>query len=548
MNEINIYFAGLLVYLLLYPVAQGILFGSGLWLFLSAGKQDKSFMQGLFGGVTILGCGVPLGCFFLYLMNYSVKEPLSLWALVAIGSLFLMFYFERKGVVEKILKMGSKTSDLERDKKTDVRQVLEKMKKMQEYDPEPYFRKNAYFFGLDANKKPVYWEKPRLPHLQISGASGFGKSVLLGLTAAQTLRKGEATIIFDPKKGGDEFFPHVARDAAQKAKVNFNFIDLRSTTFQLNPFKDASELEITELLKTSFEIFDVGDASDFYRPADRKAAQRFAELYEEGDTARSMLSKHYSVFEKLKAVYFLEKLEELASVNALNAVDGLSLKDAIEQGDLVYIAGDTDSDIVKMAQRMLLARVLQIASARDNITETPRQLCIILDEFKFHISRLVMTALSTIRDKGVHIVFAHQAIADLKDVPKSLDGEAVKGAILTNCTLKFTYRAVDVETADYFSDLSGEVLVDDEIRHVDRSLSLADKVSAERQVRQTERNYIDRNTMLFLPENCGVLFGNGLARISNVYPIKVQKNPESKQVQDFGGDMELKPIADFDTL
>lgn len=547
MGAIDAWFMGLLIKGILFPFWQGVIAGLACWCLLSYWEKEETPKQVILGLLLILGVAAPICAYFLGKMGYELNIYTS-WGIGAILGAGLAIVADRKGILEKVLRTGTKASPLGRDSKTDVRQLVEEMKKMQEYAPEPYFRKDSYFFGLDQNKKPIYWNKSRLPHLEVSGASGFGKSALLGVVATQTLQKGEATIIFDPKKGGDEYFPHVAREAAQKAGVNFNFLDLRSNAFQVNPFKGASKLEIRELLENSFELFNTGEAADFYRAIDRKAAQRFSELYKEGETAQSMLKKHHAVFKELKATDFLEKLENLADLSALNAVDGIPLKDAIEQGDLVYIAGDTDSETVKIAQRMLLARVLQIASARDNITEKPRQICIILDEFKFHISRLVMTALSTIRDKGVHIVFAHQAIADLQDVPKSLDGEVVKGAILTNCPLKFTYRSVDIETADYFSDLSCEVLVDDEIRHVERSLTLTEKVSSERQIRQTERNYIDRNTMMNLPENCGVLFGNGLATISNVYPIKVEKTKESKQVQDFDGGVELKAIPDFDSL
>lgn len=81
--------------------------------------------------------------------------------------------------------------------------------------------------------------------------------------------------------------------------------------------------------------------------------------------------------------------------------------------------------------------------------------------------------------------------------------------------------------------MSGEILVDDEIRHVDKTLSLTEKFSDSRQVRQTETNLVDKNTLLSLPEKTGVFLGAGLAEIVAVHPIKVTPNQETRKIQDF---------------
>lgn len=114
-----------------------------------------------------------------------------------------------------------------------------------------------------------------------------------------------------------------------------------------------------------------------------------------------------------------------------------------------------------------------------------------------------------------------------------MDANAFAGSVLANCPLKFTYRAADYETAQYFSDLSGKILGDDESRSTEKTLSLTDRVVGEKQIRQSERNLIDINMMLSLPSKTGVLFGNGIAQISAIYPIEVEKNLESKTVKGF---------------
>jgi hypothetical protein len=62
-------------------------------------------------------------------------------------------------------------------------------------------------------------------------------------------------------------------------------------------------------------------------------------------------------------------------------------------------------------------------------------------------------------------------------------------------------------------------------------LSLTDRVTGEKQIRQTERNLIDLNMMLSLPRGTGVLFGNGVAQISTIFPIEVEKTVEAKTVK-----------------
>ena len=160
-------------------------------------------------------------------------------------------------------------------------------------------------------------------------------------------------------------------------------------------------------------------------------------------------------------------------------------------------------------------------------------MCVILDEFSFQISKIFGDSLKVIRDKGLHFILAHQSITDLTNVPANMDAQAFAGAVMSNCSLKFTYRAVDFETAKYFSQLSGEILAEDETRHVEKMLSLTDRVNGDKQIRQTERNLFDVNTMLLLPQKTGILFGNGIAKISSVYPIKVDKSPDSKKIEGF---------------
>ncbi|MEO4202841.1 type IV secretion system DNA-binding domain-containing protein [Acinetobacter pittii] len=384
-------------------------------------------------------------------------------------------------------------------------------------------------------EKPIFYSGEKLLHMQITGASGFGKSVLLGLIASQAVQKGEATIIFDPKQSGDEWLPHVCKRASEKAGTKYYFIDIRSNDVQINLFEDATPDQIENLLISGFLLEDRGDAADYYRGKDRKMARFVGENYQSGLTA-TQISQEYDQYFRSKeneAESFANQLEEIGRVKAVNATKGISLKQAMENGAVVYIAGDWEDPKYVKVQRMILARIVQIASERDNSLEEPKQVCVILDELSFQISKIFGDSLKVIRDKGLHFILAHQSINDLTNVPENMDANAFAGSVLANCPLKFTYRAADHETAQYFSDLSGRILGDDESRSTEKTLSLTDRVVGEKQIRQSERNLIDINMMLSLPPKTGVLFGNGIAKISTIYPIQVKKNPDSKKIISF---------------
>lgn len=94
------------------------------------------------------------------------------------------------------------------------------------------------------------------------------------------------------------------------------------------------------------------------------------------------------------------------------------------------------------AQRMILTHLIQIAETMDRISRKPRPVTIFLDELKYHLSRPALEGLGAARDKGVHIIMAHQSIKDLYDCPADLDGEAV--AVETERSMKTRARYINI--------------------------------------------------------------------------------------------------------
>ncbi len=422
----------------------------------------------------------------------------------------------------------TRRSDLERNRKTDVREIGKHLPDpAKDFDPAPYLdAKKGVFLGLDEQKRPQYiatdlW---RRSHVQLIGTSGAGKGVAAAVLLSQALRDGEAVVVIDPKD--DEWAPHVLKGEAERLGVPFRLVDLRDDAPQLDLFDGANADQLEELLVAGFSLAEKGEAADFYRIADRQTARLAGCLLSElGDGATPQLLAEHPDIRKAKqnAAGFVGKLDELARVKALDAPFARHLSDTVRDGGCLYIIGSMRNERIKSAQRMALVRLLQLVETRDRINSKPRPVCVFLDELKYHLSRPALEGLGAARDKGMHLVLAHQSLADLRDCPADLDGEAVIGAVVENCALRITYRVRDPETAEWLASMSGTILVDDEVRKVERNVALAEVMDAERTVRQAERYLIDQNMLLNLPPRVAVLYGGRLPVFAHVCPLKAQK-------------------------
>lgn len=517
----------------------GFLIGvSGVNLVHATKSENKAFFQ-LWAGALVSAIALGPGVFFLFPLVLKFfgftggqMPAWHLWAHVAGTVLGILFVFAwGRYVSPRIAWVKSKAtrrSDLERNRKTDVREIGRHLPDpAQDFDPAPYLdAKRGVFLGLDEQKRPQYiatdlW---RRSHVQLIGTSGAGKGVAAAVLLSQALRDGEAVVVIDPKD--DEWAPHVLKGEAERLGVPFRLVDLRDDAPQLDLFDGANADQLEELLVAGFSLAEKGEAADFYRIADRQTARLAGCLLSElGDGATPQLLAEHPDIRKAKqnAAGFVGKLDELARVKALDAPFARHLSDTVRDGGCLYIIGSMRNERIKSAQRMALVRLLQLVETRDRINSKPRPVCVFLDELKYHLSRPALEGLGAARDKGMHLVLAHQSLADLRDCPADLDGEAVIGAVVENCALRITYRVRDPETAEWLASMSGTILVDDEVRKVERNVALAEVMDAERTVRQAERYLIDQNMLLNLPPRVAVLYGGRLPIFAHVCPLKAQK-------------------------
>lgn len=533
-----------LAFLQAHQLALALLSGVMLPFIFSArrnSQENPPFLQRiliLYSLICFLfGTIAPVPVWFLeriYGRDDIVNPPVLTWLMALFFTVagFVLHIVLRRLIspeFDKVKRGMVKKTSMERDRRTDVRRVKEILPVSTEYDPMDYIDlSKGIFIGLSREGEPQYipLKEWQTQHADIIGTTGAGKGVVTGILLYQSILADEGTFILDPKN--DEWAPHLYKKACADAGKPFVLIDLNKQEYQMNLIDGITADHLEELFVAGFSLAEKGEAADFYRIDDRKAA-RLASQYagdHPGATIRDIYNSDYvqSIGETIKA--FHGKTEELAMLNSINAPGGFSLKEIFDKGGCCYIIGSMRNSKIITAQRMILVRLFQLAELRDRVAGNIRPIAIFKDEVKYHLSKPALEGLGAARDKGVHILMAHQSIADLRDCPADLNGDAVVGAVVENCKFKLVYKLQDPDTAEWVARMSGTILVDDESRKVTTTAVLTEKVDNERMLRQAESYYIDSNMLQNLPKFVSYIFSqNTLAFPSLISPLKVKKSP-----------------------
>lgn len=482
-----------------------------------------------------------------------VYPNVALWELLATLAVSLATFFllrrHLSPAINVLKDKLTKRTELERNKRTDVRTINDVLpKQLSNYDAAQYIDlSKGVFVGLNDKGKPSYipleyWQKS---HAQLIGTTGAGKGVAAQILLTQSVAAGEVVFVVDPKN--DEWAPHVLRAECERHGKPFYLIDLNSDQYQMDFLASMSAHELEELLIAGFSLAEKGEAADFYRIEDRRAARTIANSLEAGDTLRSLFAGELAQSIANKAAGFFGKLEELALMNSINARGGLDLADVVESGGCVYVIGSMRNSRVIMMQRMLTVRIIQLAERRDRVKTKPLPIAVFLDEFKYHISKPALEGLGAARDKGVHIIMAHQSLADLHDCPADINGNAVQGAVVENANIKIAYQVKDPETAQWMARMSGTILVDDETRKASRTSGLSEVMEGERTIRQAERYFVDENMLLNLPKSCAFVYSGELPFSSYIKPLHAEKHPlELHEAPEQEEQEEFDPLAGLD--
>lgn len=421
-------------------------------------------------------------------------------------------------ILDAFIDRFSVKTGLERDKKTDIRNIGKVLPPaIKPFDPAGYFNPSkGVFIGLDRWRKPIYCDPHSFDesHLLLCGRTRSGKGVAAQIIGAQSIRRKELFVVLDPKF--DAWMPHVFAAEAKAAGQPYVLLDLRqSAPAQINPFDGADVEEVENLLLAAFSLAERGEAADFYRVGDRRAALECARLVIEmrarlgrSPTAAEIMATEAAGAWREGATNFWGTMMEMAELPSVNARHGLSLTDLLASGGCLYILGDMQNSRVVRMQRLFLLRLMQLAKKRVAFADGPaRVIRVFADEFTVHISRPFLVSLAASAGWRMCVILAFQTLGDLADCPADLTAEAVKAKVWENCALKLLYAVRDSDTAEWLARSTGIIQVDDEMRRVDRNLALSESLATDRSLRQSETYLIDVNMLLGLPKGCGVLFG-----------------------------------------
>lgn len=373
-----------------------------------------------------------------------------------------------------------------------------------------------FFFGLDENKKPVYLDgsQARLNKV-IPAATRAGKGVSVQMLVPQFALTGDGVYIFDPKR--DSKMPRALASFCQRRGLPFQLIDLRyDAPPQINLFQGLDERQITMLFSAGFDLADTGQMDRVYRLEDRQAAAAAAALAVTQDVrafpdlVRAAVSNEAITSAKV----FWGFLNELAALPAISATHGFDVVSPFEKGGLVYVMGDPMDPVVKMAQRMLLVRVLIQIYQRPRFDENMRHICVVLDEFKHLLSTPACEALGMIQDFAGHAMLLFQSLGDLAACP-GINEKMVRGAVLDNSKLKLVFQSQNDETAQWAASETCAKKAFQE--SADRA---HDPERSPGQWRAMEVPSIHPNTFKKMPPLTAALIVGGESKIVRVSPLR----------------------------
>jgi hypothetical protein len=150
----------------------------------------------------------------------------------------------------------------------------------------------------------------------------------------------------------------------------------------------------------------------------------------------------------------------------------------------------------------------------------------VIDEVRFMISDMLADALATVVGFDANIAIAYQSTLDIRNLKdQTLNAGAIEQSININCKTTLCYMAMDTETAQWASELSGTRLKSVTRMEGVKVLRHGGEIwDDKRMMNKVEECFIPANTFRMLPERTGVLFmPTELARVIYTCWVPVEK-------------------------
>jgi len=393
----------------------------------------------------------------------------------------------------------------------------------------------------------------RSMHTQVIGTTNAGKteSVILPW-AIQDIMQGRGLIIIDGKADRgvlDKLFSYVLK---AKRASDFRLFSLSNVeeSQQFNPLVGGTPEEITERVFNAFDI-----ENPYYRAIQfevmvqvmrifhqRNIVPTFQRLYEAVTNPSELVvgMEDSSLKEWLEGFVALPPKDRLERTSGLVTAfsqfafgehaklfncerPSIDMDKALERGEIIYFQLPVLlSPFLGKAVGKLILQCLQGAVANRHRKKggSEKFYSVFLDDFTEYLYPGFVSILNKSRSAKVGVVFAHQALGDIKCL-----GESVANAILTNSNLKIFMRGSDPESAEYFSRVIGTKASKKFTERAKRSF-IGDSSTGDASVREVEEFLVHPNKF-----KSGLGLGEAVIVVphekgSRVEVVKFQKFPD----------------------
>lgn len=353
--------------------------------------------------------------------------------------------------------------------------------------PEKNEEVGAVYCG-ESNDGKLVWIKPkqRSMHTQVIGTTNAGKTESIILSwIIQDILHGRGLLLIDGKPDKallEKLYAYIVLAGREKDFKLFSLSNIKES-HQFNPLLGGSVDEISERVFNSFEFDSQHYKSVQYEVfsqtmrifVSNKVVPTFAKIYQAINTPSILVAMTSETSDKsLKE--WAENYKKLNQNDRLQRISGLSaalshfshgdaaclfnseepsidLDKAMSENQIIYFQLPVlKTPLLGKATGKMILQCLQSAVSNRQASKDKKVkfFSVFLDDFTEYLYPGFVSILNKSRSANVGIVFAHQALGDIKTL-----GEAIANSILTNTNLKIFMRGNDPDSAEYFSKVIG---------------------------------------------------------------------------------------------
>ncbi|QIW10137.1 DUF87 domain-containing protein [Francisella sp. LA112445] len=470
-----------------------------------------------------------LVCFYITLAIFSIAHlVLSKTIYPSKIEPFFSEYISNKASANKKSE-GLKSSEDE------YKELQQRLKNIKKFLPQQYFKDGQIFLCKDIDtNKPIYLNDKlildkELKHVAIVGSSGSGKSVFSQSFLVQMITKGFPVVAFDPNQ--DEHMMKNLKYNAEKMDKKFHWINFNEyDNPQIDLLQGCNSAEFRALTNLLFPALAIKETDgNYYSQFSRDARSNFYEPELEG--VKSMYDLHCKVFKKYgeealldetgKLPQFVNEWRNFAKVPMFKVADSLSIADALNNGDVIYISCpdmSADDEITYLCKAFFL-RVLQIIS-KDNPKLVTKHIFLFVDEFADFINKTMKGTIEKVRKKGCTLLMNMTSFENLDGISKDIKGSAVIDTVKIN-TIKLIYQQPHEEISAKASNMTGQKIIKVERHQIKRNEALKELEEVSETTQFAQKTNVFSSTLIEnLPAKVGILIGVGLPKLVQTEVLK----------------------------